>query len=226
MNLFNRSLAFLREHKWKVLSLFACVLVPLLIFGKLADRILDGGTISFDEPIQLWVRSYKTLSLDRTMLTLSAYGSPPLMFTMCGVVTATLLWLKRRGDALFFFLSIGGAALLNVAGKLFFGRARPDLWVSIDPRADFSFPSGHAMGTMAVYGALVFIVWPDRWRTPFAFACAMLVFAIGLSRVYLGVHFPSDILAGWIASFVWVFGLYRIRQLRRGRGEFDRTPVN
>lgn len=207
--------SWLLKRKGTVLTLFLGVLAPLLLAGKLADEVLDSDPLGFDQPIQLWARSWHSEGANRIMLTLSAFGSPPLMLTLCVAVFLTLLYLKRRGDALFFFCAIGGAGALNVAAKLFFGRERPDLWVSIDPRADYSFPSGHAMGTMAVFAALTVIVWNSRARWPFAFAAALLVFAVGLSRVYIGVHFPSDVLCGWCASLVWVIGLDRIRHFRR-----------
>jgi undecaprenyl-diphosphatase len=214
---------WLMLRKGLIAALFIGVLVPLLIFGALAEDILDDESLRFDNPIQLWARSWQSPALDHWMLTFSAFGSPPLMIGMCVLMSSLLFFLNRRGDALFFLLSIGGAALLNVIAKNFFGRARPDLWVSIDPRADFSFPSGHAMGTMAIFAAIVMIVWDHRFRWPSAFACAMVVVGVGLSRVYLGVHYPSDVFCGWLASFAWVSGLYRIRHARRSTVETDRT---
>lgn len=205
---------YLWQRRAGIALLFCGVLAPLILFGKIADNIYDGEVLTFDEPVQLWARNWHSPGADQLMLTFSAFGSPPLMMVLCAAVLGALLLLRRRGDALFFFLAIGGAGLLNLAAKLFFGRARPDLWVSIDPRADFSFPSGHAMGTTAVFVALVFLVWEHRARWAFAVVCALLVFCVGLSRVYLGVHYPSDVLSGWCASLVWVVGLHRLRELR------------
>ena len=205
---------YLWQRRAAIAGLFCGVLAPLLVFGKIADNIYDGDVLSFDQPLQLWARSWHSPGADRLMLTLSAFGSPPLMMVLCAAVIAVLLYLQRRGDALFYFLSIGGAGLLNVVAKGFFGRARPDLWVSIDPRADYSFPSGHAMGTMAVFAALVFLVWEHRTRWAFAVISMLLVFSVGVSRVYLGVHYPSDVLCGWCASLAWVFGLHRLREVR------------
>jgi undecaprenyl-diphosphatase len=211
----DRFVSVLMQRKGPILALFMGLLVPLLVFGKVADDILDNKPLGFDRPIQLWARSWHSPALDHWMLTLSAFGSPPLMFTLCAVTLGVLLYLRRRGDALFFFFSIGGAALLNVVAKAFFGRARPELWTSIDPRADYSFPSGHAMGTMAVFAALAFIAWGARGSRVFAVTCALLVLMVGLSRVYIGVHYPSDVFCGWLASFAWVFGLHWLRQSRR-----------
>src|SRR3546814_8426441 len=91
----------------------------------------------------------------------------------------------------------GGSGLLTVVAKQAFARDRPSLWESIAPEHNFSFPSGHAMGSMTLAAVLVLLAWPTRWRWPVVAAMAVFVPMVGLSRVYLGVHFPSDILAGW-----------------------------
>ena len=91
----------------------------------------------------------------------------------------------------------GGSALLNLAAKQAFARDRPSLWESIAPEHNYSFPSGHAMGSMTLAVALVLLAWNTRWRWPVVAAMAVFVPMVGLSRVYLGVHYPSDILAGW-----------------------------
>jgi undecaprenyl-diphosphatase len=111
----------------------------------------------------------------------------------------------------FFFLSVVGAGCLNLLAKLAFGRTRPDLWVSIAPEADYSFPSGHAMATMAMGAAVICLAWPTRQRWVVVALAVPFVIGIGLSRLYLGVHFPSDILGGWCASVAWVSGLNWIR---------------
>jgi undecaprenyl-diphosphatase len=110
-------------------------------------------------------------------------------------------------QAAFWVLAVGGTALLNMLAKHVFARVRPDFWVSLLPETTFSFPSGHAMHSMAVVAALVALTWHSRWRWLVALIGVCFVFLVGLSRIYLGVHFPSDILAGWTASLTWVIGL-------------------
>jgi undecaprenyl-diphosphatase len=84
------------------------------------------------------------------------------------------------------------------------------------PESTFSFPSGHAMQSMAVGAALVILLWETRWRYVALLLSASFVLAVGLSRIYLGVHYPSDILAGWAASVAWVVGLRSV-MMNRGR---------
>lgn len=205
---------WLRANRVLVAVLFCTILLPMLVFGKIADEVVEREAIGFDLPIQLWAHSYQTSSRDSWMLAISMFGSPGLMALFCGVASFGLWMKKRRADLAFFLVATIGAGLLNQIGKLGFRRARPDLWTPIDPRQDFSFPSGHAMGTMALFAAILVLLWPTRWRVPFLILGGIFVFLVGLSRVYLGVHFPSDVLCGWLASLAWVLGLHLIRRSR------------
>lgn len=225
MNKLLSSSRWMRAHGWLlenrvlVALLFGGVLLPLLAFGAIAEDVWDKETLRGDDPILLWAHSRANPQLDRLMLAITHIGSPPLMFSMYAAV-AWFLWAKkRRGDLWFFLVSVSGAGLLNLVAKRFFNRARPDLWLSIDPRSDFSFPSGHAMGTMALFTALCVLTWPTKRRWPVLATGAIVVFFVGLSRIYLGVHFPSDVLCGWLASLSWVLGLHLIRRTRLRRNE-------
>jgi membrane-associated phospholipid phosphatase len=206
--------AWLYRQRWPVLVLFFGVLVPLLVFGKLAGDVAEQEVFSFDKPILLFIHSLSTPFLDKIMLAFSALGY------LFGVVPLDIgiflcfLWCRRWGDAVFWGLAIGGAALLNVIAKSAFGRIRPDLWLSIAPEVTFSFPSGHAMGSMALVTTLAVLAWPTRWRWVSLIVGGLFVFMVGLSRSYLGVHYPSDILAGWAASLAWVLG---VSVFRRGK---------
>lgn len=98
--------------------------------------------------------------------------------------------------------------VINLLAKALLGRVRPALWVSLAPETTPSFPSGHAMGSAAVVLALGLILAhsPRRWLL--WLPGALFVLGVGISRMYLGVHYPSDVLAGWIASVGWVTSVY------------------
>ena len=100
-------------------------------------------------------------------------------------------------------LIVGGAAAINFLTKLIFHRVRPHLWPSLTPEADYSFPSGHALISLAVMVSLLLLAWPTRWRGPTLLAGGFFVLLVGLSRLYLGVHYPTDVLAGWAAGGAW-----------------------
>ena len=126
-----------------------------------------------------------------------------------------LLRKSRLFHAVFWIVAVSGAELLNLFAKHFYGRIRPDFWVSAVHETSYSFPSGHAMHSMAVVTALVGLTWRTRWRLPMIVFGAIFVVMVGLSRVYFGVHFPTDILAGWSAALAWVTGVHFIFQAYR-----------
>ena len=105
--------------------------------------------------------------------------------------------------------------------KIFFGRVRPALWTSILPETTFSFPSGHSMISASLAFALVVLLWRTRWRYPALICAVPAVFLVGLSRLYLGVHYPSDVLGGWCAGLIWSSGVFFLcrRYLRAAASE-------
>lgn len=127
------------------------------------------------------------------------------------IITSLLLSLKKFKAALWYSLTmIIGALLLNGAAKAFFGRARPDNIEALVQETTFSFPSGHAMGSIILFGGLAFLVCRMVRKEKFfkglvIFFCLVTVLAIGLSRVYLGVHYPSDVIGGFSLGAAWLF---------------------
>ena len=202
-----RILSWLRFHRPRLLVLFAYVLTPLLVFGFLAEAVVENEGFFLDQAVLLFLHSHATPQFDRLMLFSSRIGSGIWVAPIDLVVLVYLATHRRWGDAFFWGLAVGGAALLNVTAKYAFGRARPNFWLSIAPETTLSFPSGHAMQTMALVAALVVLVWPTNARWPALIIGGLFVLLVGLSRLYLGVHYPSDIIAGWAASVAWVVGL-------------------
>lgn len=198
----------LRGHGHLVGLLLLGIGVPWLIFVNVAEDIWESGGFIGDQPILEWFHARQSPSLDQLALAFTQAGGPTIM-TIAGVgIGGLLLWQRRQTAAWFFGLSVGGAVALNVTAKLLFGRPRPALWDSIAPEGFYSFPSGHAMGSAALAAALAFLVWRTPWRWPAVVAGTLFALGVGLSRVYLGVHFPSDVLAGWFCSVGWVASLH------------------
>lgn len=198
-------------RRWSLAALFAGVLLPLYVFGQLAEEIRQKGGFVGDSFLLRQIHGHATPTLDAAMLFFSRAGAPLPMALFFGAAIATLLLLRRRGDALFFAVAVAGAMAINFLAKLLFGRARPALWDALTPEHDYSFPSGHAMGSMAVVAALVVFAWRTPWRWPVVALGGAFVLAVGLSRLYLGVHYPSDVVAGWCASVAWVAGVQFVR---------------
>lgn len=200
--------SFLRRHRWRLLLLFAGVLLPLWGFAELADEVHEADAFDFDEPMLQLAHSLARDGFDRWFLLFSALGYEYGVVPFDVALVLALAWRRRFRESIFAAVALGGSALLNIATKQVFARVRPALWESIAPESSYSFPSGHAMGSMTLGMVLLLLAWPTRWRWFALAAMAFFVPMVGLSRVYLGVHYPSDILAGWAAAMVWAVGCY------------------
>ena len=195
--------AFLRKYGWRLLLLFAGLLLPLWGFAELADELHEGEPFEFDEPVLQFARGLANAGFDRMFLLVSALGYQWGVVPFDIVLVLVLAVKRHAREGLFAGLALAGSALLNIATKHAFARTRPSLWESIAPETTFSFPSGHAMGSMTLAWVCLLLAWRTRWRWPVTISAVLFIPLVGLSRIYLGVHYPSDILAGWTAASVW-----------------------
>ena len=207
----------LHQHGWRLLLVFIGLLLPLWGFAELADEIHEQETIAFDEPVLHFAHGLATPGLDRFFVALTDIGYLHGVVPFDIALVLVLLVLRRLRAATFAAVALGGSGLLNVGTKLVFARDRPSLWESITPELTYSFPSGHAMGSATLAWVLVLLAWRTRWRWPMTAIAAPFVLLVGFSRVYLGVHYPSDILAGWAAASAWAAVSYLAVFRLRGR---------
>ena len=214
--------AFLRRHGLRLLLVFAGLLLPLWAFAELADEIHEQETIPFDESILRFAHSLAGEGFDRFFVAISKIGYLHGVVPFDIVLVLGLSLLRRFREATFAAIALGGSALLNIAAKQAFARDRPSLWESIAPEHNYSFPSGHAMGSATLACVLTLLAWRTRWRWPVAAVMAAFVLVVGLSRVYLGVHYPSDILAGWSVATAWAVAVYLLA-FRGGVGPWRRS---
>lgn len=199
----------LKKHVWRIALLFLGLLLPMWVFAELADEVHEMEQFVFDDPILLRAHALAGPGLDGFFVVVSKIGYEGVIALDIGVVLLLLAYRHWRG-ATFAALSFCGSALLNLGAKQFFQRDRPTLWESISPEDTFSFPSGHAMGSMTLAATAVLLAWTTRWRWPMLALAVAFVLLVGYSRVYLGVHYPSDILAGWMSAMAWVVGVYLV----------------
>ena len=217
------ALHFLRAHLGELGLLYLGVIVPLVLFGLLADRVGDGAgaPLPFDASMMMGLREWAWGGAERTSLVLASVGYKWGVVPFDVAMVLALLLSARVRKGLFFAAAVLGSALLNLGAKLLFARERPSLWEHIVEEASYSFPSGHAMGSMTLALGLVVLAWDTRWRWPVLVVALAFAVAVGASRVWLGVHYPSDILAAWAAAAAWVFGVAHFFRVRRRR---DATP--
>jgi undecaprenyl-diphosphatase len=185
------------------------VLSVLLLWGfaEITDAVLEGETLAFDRGVLNWMHGLRGQGLDQAAIEITALGSMAVMGVMAIGLSVVLWNLERRRHVAMIWFAVIGSMVLNQALKAVFGRARPDVIEPLVHVGFFSFPSGHAMNSMVFYTTAAFAIGhmtgPGAARRLIYGLAALVVTLVGLSRVYLGVHFPSDILAGFAAGHAW-----------------------
>lgn len=178
----------------------------LWVFAQIAEEVLEAESYAFDTNILLTVRSWHSPLLDIAMLGITFIGDPLVLLIICLILGAWLVRRKQKSEATTLAVAAIGAIGLNVLLKQLFSRDRPALWDRVVDVGQYSFPSGHAMVSMVIYGFIGYIL-ATRYRRQQLWIIGLttlLVTAIGFSRLYLGVHWPTDIIAGYAAGLVWL----------------------
>ena len=209
------------EITWLLVGLGGCILV--LIFLKLSSAVMGGETLSFDKRIVLFFRKANDPSLPigppwmaSVLMDITALGGPTVIFLMIAAVVGFLVLQGRYWTALFILLTAMSGEAVGYLMKAAFFRPRPTIVPHLREAFSSSFPSGHAMQSAIVYltlGAILMRLAQRRLTKIYCCTVAMtLTFLVGLSRVYLGVHYPTDVLAGWIVGLFWASLCWLIAQ--------------
>lgn len=218
----------------RLLYVFAGLAAAMLAaFGMVADEVVEGDTVAFDEAVTLFFRQDGNLNdpwgptwLEEAMRDITAMGS----FTILGfmlIVTVIFLGLSGKGrSAVFVVVAVVGGTIVSTGLKMLFDRPRPDVEAATRVFTA-SFPSGHATVSAVVYltlGLLLAEAFSDRpLKTYFIGIGVFITAAVGISRVYLGVHYPTDVLAGWSLGLAWALVCWTCYSalFRRDRGGTD-----
>ncbi len=186
-------------------GLATCLLI-VFVLAQLFEEVLDREAFAFDTTLLLWLHQFSNPMLDRIMLIITQLGNPSIV-VLVAVVSLALLWLQGyKQEAKVFAIACLGGIILNTGMKLAFSKARPELWHRLITEKSFSFPSGHALGSVVLYGFLAYLLavgYPKLAWIIYILAVVAII-AIGLSRLYLGVHWPTDIIAGYGIGFLWL----------------------
>jgi undecaprenyl-diphosphatase len=207
------------------ISLAAAVL-SLFFFAWIAEEMLKGSTARLDLAVRGWVHQFASPAMTRTMTAISLFGYNVLIVEL--VLALAIFWFLRwRRAAAWLTVTMAGALALDLALKYAFHRPRPQAFFGVEPQS-YSFPSGHALCSFCFYGVLAGLIAARArsmiFRVAAGVVAATLVAAIGLSRIYLGMHYPSDVIAGYLAASMWVASLLALDRWRRMRRRGQEQP--
>jgi membrane-associated phospholipid phosphatase len=193
--------------QWALGLLFILGLVA--VFSDLVEDVWFREGFAWDAPIILAIHNFSRPWLDTAMRVLTNAGE-------AGAIAVALLaaaWFYRKQqklDAASILISLGGAAAMNTLLKLLLKRPRPNLFPPLTVESSFSFPSGHVTASVAVFGFLAVLLWRER-RFGWAIFSALWIPLVIFSRIYLGVHYPSDTLGALTFTTLWLMVVFAVR---------------
>ena len=218
------------EHSEKPASLIGVVLsvslvtsvLALILFSWVAGEVRQGDTALFDANVRSFVHSFSYPGGTRFMLGLSFMGATGMIMIMVAAIVlfAVKKWYRALG---WLALTMAGATVLTLALKYGFHRSRPVPFFGPIPHS-YSFPSGHALFSFCFYGVVAALInariRSQALRIVVFLMAGSMVAGIGLSRIYLGVHYPSDVIAGYLAGALWVSAIVAIDRVRKTRNGY------
>lgn len=188
-------------------GMFAAM-AALVLFAWMAEEVFEGESLAIDNTVRGYIHVYASDWLTRAMQGFSFLGSTLFLFPLVVLFVGFCVFTRRYRPGLILATVMSGAVILNYVLKVNFARARPQSYFDTPLPSSFSFPSGHALFSVCFYCTLAWVI-SSQFKSPvyrsviWAVSIA-LAFFIGLSRIYLGVHYPSDVLAGFIAASIWL----------------------
>jgi undecaprenyl-diphosphatase len=228
----SRSFALARSELALIAALFVLA-GGLWVFLNVVDEVGEGETEALDRALILALRSAGDPGdplgprwFEETMRDVTALGGTFVLTFITLAVIGFLLLVGKRGAALLVLFAVGGGTLIGSTMKAFFDRPRPDLVPHGAEVYTASFPSSHAMLSAVTYltlGALLARLQVSRWTKAYFLGLSVILTAIvGVSRIYLGVHWPTDVLAGWSAGAAWAMGAWVVALVLQRLGKVER----
>lgn len=227
-----RALTWIGRYEPYVLIAFVLIAGATWAFTELADSVLDGDTATIDEKLLLAMREPGDATdplgpgwFEETARDITGLGGIGILILITLFVAGFLVLQRKRHTAIYLVLAVGSGMLVSTVLKIVFARPRPDLVPHATVVYTNSFPSGHSMMSAVTFltiGALLAGTQPGfRLKAYLLGVAALLTLLVGLSRVYLGVHWPTDVLAGWTAGATWALLCWVVAEQLRSRGEVE-----
>jgi undecaprenyl-diphosphatase len=201
---------------WLSLGLLAAI-ATLVFLGWLADEVLEGETRQFDDATRAAVHTFASPPLTLFMRAISFLGSSQFLTVASIAVIVWFAWRKWGREAKLFALTMIGASVLNITLKLVFKRPRPVPFFDLTAPESYSFPSGHSLASCCFFAGLAAIlsgrIKHKRPQTIIWTIAIVMFLLIGLSRIYLGVHYTTDVIAGFAAASIWILVVRYVEEL-------------
>ena len=177
------------------------------VFEEVADHVEAGATQAFDDAVLRWMGAHHSTAFDNIMIEITALGTGTVVLMIVAVAALFLVLTQHKYSAILLLVSTGGGLVLNLILKMGFNRPRPAIFIPEVRAVSSSFPSGHAMSAAIVYGTVAYLaarLHKRRWaRVLIMFIALVVILLICISRLYLGVHYPSDVVAGVSIGLAW-----------------------
>lgn len=218
-------------------AILALIAAMIAVFAKIADEVVEGETHAFDEAVLRALRNPADLAdpigpawLELAMRDITSLGGFTVVILVTLAAIGYLVIDGKRAAALLVVIAITGGVVLSEGLKHLFARPRPELVAHLVEVQTASFPSGHAMLSAVAFltlGALLARIQSRRRLKAYVISVAILLtLMIGASRVYLGVHWPTDVLAGWCAGAAWAMGCWLLAMWLQSRGRIEQPERN
>ncbi|HEY0659507.1 MAG TPA: phosphatase PAP2 family protein [Pyrinomonadaceae bacterium] len=195
----------------------------ILFFAWLAEEVMEGDTRFFDETVRSFIHGFANDGLTTLMKFITLLGSTLFLSLLSICILLIFINKKMKRHAVLLLTTMAGAVILNFALKVSFERARPVPFFETPLPESYSFPSGHSLYAVCFYVCLAWLITPGlsnySARVSIWILAVFICLLIGLSRIYLGVHYPSDVIAGFTAAIVWLSALISIDFIIKKRSE-------
>ncbi len=190
-------------------ALYLVIFVLLSLFVLIAVSVITRSIITvYDQEIIVNVHEHLIAWLTPMVMAITSIGNAGSAWIISILIAIVIFCLGKKKESYFVVFSTAGAATLMNLIKAYVHRPRPELLNPLFIEPGFSFPSGHALVSTCLYGSLAILIWKQKWplklRVALCTIIAIMILLVGLSRVYLGVHYPSDVLAGFILGLAWL----------------------
>lgn len=220
-------------HRFDGLPLSAMVLLGLYsaseLVGLTIDVVSSGPVVGVDTRVENLLLAFRTIPLTKLFIWLTSLGDWQILILWAFAISL-VLWMWKKREYLFgFWVTLGGAEAVTFLGKVILHRLRPEGIASVVEHS-FSYPSGHATIAVAFYGFVVYLIWRytklRKIRLGVLFPVLLVIVTIGFSRLYLGVHYLSDVMAGYLVGFLWLVIGVSATEWRMMNQQRLKTPVN